>query len=283
MNAEDGIDLLGSNLNLQANGVIRSEEVAGRLAVDDRLIAFDSEPMTLAGQGTLDLTKRTVSPSTGTGTLLLTVDEAASFDVEGGTRIQAPDSDEGPLGLGLGVDATILTSLALVLLLAGAIVERRTGTAGRLIATWRSRRFETWMSRGHEHTADRRFDQAAACFEKAARLKPKQGIAWYYRALSHLEADDPVAALAVIDEARASEAPLDTLDFLEIEAEAALGHGDVDRLRTSLAKLADGSEEMAASFARDLGLTEDLLGANLAGRLSLDRDRDPPGGLPGYA
>jgi predicted Zn-dependent protease len=158
-------------------------------------------------------------------------------------------------------------------------VAHRAGYTTQVLDRWRSDRYTKWMTRGRELANAADYHQAATCFRRATRAQPVKGVAWYHLAIALLEDGRPSEVLDVVDEARRGEAIIDELDFLDLEAQAARRAGDHERCREAVARLADGSEAMATTLVRDLGLSEEALGHELATRLSWEEDEEA---LPGY-
>lgn len=284
VDARDGLELFGSQLELAVTGAVSSPSVAGRLQTPVGPRLFDEDAIRLEGEGELTLaTPPDSSPLPAEG-LAFSIDPRSTFDVQGGAPAD-PGPSPGTLNLSEPSDVLPLAGLLIGLILAGAVVEHRARPAGRLIDAWRTRRYRTWMGRGSDHTDDHAFRQAAACFEKAARADPTQAKAWYYHALARHEDGDHEGTLDVIEAARESPAALDELEVLELEAAAAHRTDDHERVRTAVAKLAEVNEPTAASFVHDLGFGEEVLGPDLAQRLIGGRDPGPDrqgGGITGY-
>lgn len=272
---DDGISVFGSLLGVEANGIVTAETATGRLDLEDAAFAFDGEPLRMEGEGSFHIRESSTDPASG---LALSVEEGSRFDVLGGQRVDPGlGTDEGVLGWRLW------TPLSLLGLAVAGAVAHHAGYTKRALTRWRSDRYTKWMTRGRELANAADYDQAATCFRRATRAQPAKGVAWYHLAIALLEDGRPREVLGVIDEAREGQAVIDELDFLDLEAQAARRAGDHERCRAAVAQLADGSEAMAATLVRDLGLSEALLGHKLATRLAWTEDETEGEGLPGYA
>lgn len=272
--AEDDVTVLAPRLTVEVDGTVTAASATGRLHVTDVPVAFHNDPVWMEGNGRLHLTESETGIDGEEG-LTMAVDARSSFSLEGGepvesssSRFPAPPDGRAAWGLVAGLAATGV--------LVGA---RRTGVGGQLVGRWRASRYTKWFTRGRELADARDYGPAATCFRRAARAQPAKGVAWYFLAITLLEDGRPREVLDVVDEAREGEAIIDELDFLELEAEAARRTDDEDRCREAVRRLAEGSEAMASTLARDLALDEDLLGDALAERLSVGEDDEE---LPGY-
>lgn len=274
ISSENGIDVAGSLLRVEATGVVSAPGASGRVVVDGTGFLFEDEPIRIRGTGSVAFTEPPERERYGSR-LRLGIGSGSDFEIEGGQRLEATT---GPT---LGPSGGILLWGGLLALTAVAVggVAYRTGLAGSLLQGWKSRRYTKWMTRGRELAHARDHAAAIDCFARATSAEPAKGVAWYHLAINLLEAERPAKALDVVDQARGVEAILDELDFLELEVEAALRVGDAERCRAALERLAEGSEPMARSLAADLQLDERILGAEMARRLGRDGGRED---LPGY-
>lgn len=269
---DDSVRLLGPSIDVETVGAVTSDRVEGQLTSQAGTFLFDREPMTLEGRGQLTLS----APAPGqpdAGGLLLSVDPASAFAVRGGQQVTEPS--DGVIG---GLPLWALLALGGVLLATPPVVGLVKRHGGPL-AAWRQRRYTRSMVRGRELASGRDYEAAAHSFRQAVRADPDKGIAWFHLALATLETGDNEGTLSIVDEIRDKQAPVDPLDLLEVETEAARRAGHLDRCRAAIETLADQAPEMARSLVVDLEMDRDELGPELAGRL---KPQDEPGGLPGY-
>ncbi|PSG97678.1 hypothetical protein BRD56_03880 [Thermoplasmatales archaeon SW_10_69_26] len=267
----DALTVLGPQLEAQASGVVSAATASGQVEVADQVFAFQDDALRLEGQGIFHVAER--SPSVEEG-LLFEVEEGSRFDVQGGQPVDArTGTSQGVSGWQLWAPVSLLG-----LAVAGGVTHRA-GYTTQVLDRWRSDRYTKWMTRGRELANAADYHQAATCFRRATRAQPVKGVAWYHLAIALLENGRPSEVLEVVDEARRGEAVIDELDFLDLEAQAAKRAGDHERCREAVARLADGSEAMATTLVRDLGLSEEALGHELATRLSWEEDEEA---LPGY-
>lgn len=271
LTSRDQVRVLGDPIDVQATGAVTGDRVQGIIERTAEDILFSEEPMHLQGTAVFSVGKGSAQ---GPGALELSLQDADDLRVEGGqARAQSTQGLSLPGGM-----PGLLGGLGLLVLAGVAVGTYPTGAVGRWYSEMQDRRFGRAVADGQAHARRREFDQAAACFKRATDLKPDHTMAWFHLALSHLEADNHARVLEVLEEAQ-ERAPMDELDLLEIEIEATLHLGDHERCRTALAKLADGSQAMAASLVTDLELEEDVLGPELSARFSSNEE---PGSLPGY-
>jgi hypothetical protein len=271
LSEDDGLTVFGPVLDVQADGTVTAQTATGHLALDETTYAFDDDPLRMEGEGRFQVRESSTGPAPG---LFLMVDDGSQLDVHGGQRVDpSPGIGEAGLGWGLWVPVSLLG-----LAVAGGIAHRA-GYTTQVLDRWRSDRYTKWMTRGRELANAADYDQAATCFRRATRAQPVKGVAWYHLAIALLEDGRSREVLDVVDEARRGEAVIDELDFLDLEAQAARRAGEHERCREAVARLADGSEAMATTLVRDLGLSEEVLGHELATRLSWEEDEEA---LPGY-
>lgn len=121
------------------------------------------------------------------------------------------------------------------------------------------------MARGREAYADSRMADAADAFCDAAQVHPDP-VALYMAALSRLEAGDPEACQAIVDDAMGTPG-VDELDLLELRAAAAWERGDQKELEASLEELAGRAPEMAKGLVRDLEIPASAVGEELGDKL----------------
>lgn len=282
------VQFLGPSFDVAATGAVTASNVEGQMKTSAGQFLFSQDPLRLRGNGSFSITK-VGGDSPGLGVEMF---DAESFEVQGKEPIQpastgsSPETEQSETN-GLAAPAApgassilpkVLGGLGLLLLAGVAVGAHTTGATSRWYGALQDRRFESAMAEAQSRARDRAFDAAASSFRRATDIKPDHTMAWFQLALSHLEAGNYGTVLEVLEESR-NKAPMDNLDLLEIEIEASLQLGDIQRCRRALAELAEGSEAMAKTLVRDLELEDAIIGDDLRDRLSSNKE---PGGLPGY-
>lgn len=256
LQARDGLEVLDPRLNLSIDGLVSATSARGRVHAGERALLFDGDPLTMEGQGRLDVSARDPSGS-GSGGSAGAESTVLSLNATGPLRVR-----EGPSVEVLSLETPQNDGSRLPLAVAGAVgfaaagyLAARTRPVSRAVSRLRRWRYETWFTRGQQAASEGAFDEAAEAFERATRVRSEAAVAWYERCLAELEAGRYDEVRRVAKRAR-EQTDVDELDLLEIEMTAAWYSGSRDAFEASLETLVDRAPDMTASLLGDLGIDE---------------------------